>query len=71
MKSRKQVIEELKAEKADLSEKIEKLIEFLHDEQKVNEVGPNHASLMRHQICYMVGYESFLKDRIKDLEKAE
>lgn len=35
MRSKEQVIEELKAEKAALSEKIDKLYKFLHDEKNI------------------------------------
>lgn len=71
MKSRTQVIEELKAEKADLSEKIDKLYKFLHDGKNVEKVGFGHAKLMNWQMSHMISYESALEGRIKDLEETE
>lgn len=71
MKSREQVIEELKAEKAALSEKIDKLHKFLHDGKNVEKVGFCHAKLMNWQMSHMISYESALEGRIKDLEETE
>lgn len=71
MKSRKLIIEELTAEKAALSEKIDKLYKFLHDGKNIEKVGFEHAKLMNWQMSHMISYESALKDRIKILKETE
>lgn len=71
MRSREQVIEELKAEKAALSEKIDKLYKFLHDGKNIERVGFEHAKLMNWQMSHMISYESALEGRIKILEETE
>lgn len=67
----KPVVEKLKEEKADLSEKIDKLYKFLHDGKNIEKVGFDHAKLMNWQMSHMISYESALEGRIKDLEETE
>ena len=67
----KPVVEKLKEEKAALSEKIDKLYKFLHDEKNIERVGFEHAKLMNLQMSHMISYESALEGRIKILEETE
>lgn len=69
MKSTKQVIKELKQEKAELSEKAENLAKFLSNEKLVAGVGEHHEFLMYHQLNAMECYIFWLEKRICDLER--
>ncbi|MDE7023206.1 crAss001_48 related protein [Ligilactobacillus murinus] len=71
MKSTKQVIEELKKEKAELSEKIFKLENFLSDKTKTDLVGALQVRLMQHQLECMIEYATVLNNRIYVLELME
>lgn len=68
MKSTEQVIKELKQEKAELSEKIVKLENFLSDKTKTDLVGALQVRLMQHQLECMIEYVAVLKNRIYALE---
>lgn len=71
MKSTKQVIEELKKEKAELSEKIFKLENLLSDKTKTDLVGALQVRLMQHQLECMIEYATVLNNRIYVLELME
>lgn len=71
MKSTEQVIKELKQEKAELSEKVVKLENFLSDKTKTDLVGALQVRLMQHQLECMIEYVAVLKNRIYALELVE
>lgn len=68
MKSTEQVIKELKQEKAELSEKVVKLENFLSDKTKTDLVGALQVRLMQHQLECMIEYVAVLNNRIYALE---
>lgn len=67
----KPVVEKLKAEKADLDEKIRKLKLFLNDDEKLSSVGEEQVKLLRSQLETAEKYSDFLWARLDDLEETE
>ena len=68
MKSTEQVVKELKQEKAELSEKVVKLENFLSDKTKTDLVVALQVRLMQHQLECMIEYVTVLNNRIYVLE---
>lgn len=63
------VVEKLKEEKADLDKKINKLKDFLNDDEKLSYIGEEQMKLLRLQLETMERYSDILWARLDDLEE--
>lgn len=61
------IIAELKAEKAELDLKKSKLFDYLHSVECAEEVSNEHKDLLHNQLTSMVDYSIALRDRLMDL----
>ena len=75
MKSNKQVIKELEAEKSELSGRIERLKKFYNRVEKeyrtvgqLTSISEEQCTFLGMQLSAMEDYEYYLSERIKDLK---
>lgn len=58
-------IERLQVEKSELSEKVEKLVSFIDNEELFSKIDPMQQTLLKQQVGYMQGYLSVLEQRLE------
>lgn len=58
-------IERLQVEKSELSEKVEKLVSFINNEELFSKIDPMQQTLLKQQVGYMQGYLAVLEQRLE------